>query len=176
MRVASVSRFLLALAVAVVVHAGGIEVWPAFSRAVDVFLVLALFGALGGNLLAGLFGGMVAGLVMDALTGPRLYGLHGLANTVVGYGTAWASQRLVIQRASGVMLIFALAAAVQQALLLGLLIALLPSPEVPTSPWLLAKVGSTSLLGWAFFLGRGELRRRSERWRRSRTGKLRFGG
>ena len=43
----------------------------------------------------------------------------GIADTIVGYATAAAGQRLVIQRASSSLLVFCVAAAAQQALVLG---------------------------------------------------------
>ncbi len=93
----------------------------------------------------------------------------------MGFGTAAAGQRLVIQRASSSLLVFSLAAAAQQAVVLTLALVLLPTPGAPDVRWIGVKVASTGLLGLTFYLGRGRLLRRMEGWRRARTAKIRFG-
>jgi rod shape-determining protein MreD len=165
-------RFIGALLAAVLVHVAGVHLWPDFTRAVDVFLVLTVFIAMGGNLLAGLGCGLLAGLVLDALSGGP-YGLYGFADTLVGYWTAFASQRLVIQRWSGVLLLFALAAVAQQAILIGLGAFLLTGPLPTEVAWPLIKTGTTAVLGLALFTGRRRLQGRIETWRRNRSSKLR---
>lgn len=165
-------RFAAVLLATVLAQLAGVRLIEDFPRAVDLLLVLVVFNGLRGDLAAGLFGGLAAGLVSDALTG-GLYGLHGFADTIVGYGTAYAAQRLVIQRPSSVMLMFALAAVSQQAVLTGLVLLLQPEAQLPVLPWVLIKVGTVGLLGWVLFsIGRWS-RRRFLSWRRSRTARLR---
>ena len=105
-------RFLIALGAIVGLHFVGAQISPDLPRLLDLFLVLVVFYGLGGDLFVGLGVGLLVGLVTDAVTG-GLYGLHGFADTIVGYGTAYAAQRLVIRRPPGVFLMFALAAAAQ---------------------------------------------------------------
>ena len=167
-------RFGIALVVAALLQFAGLQVFPWFTLAVDFFLVIAVFNAMDGVVVAGMLGGCVAGLVTDALTGGP-FGLFGFANTVIGYGTATAALRLVIQRASSSLLVFCLAAAAQQAIILALSLLLLPSPEAPDLRWIAVKVVTTGVLGLGLYLGRGRFRRRVEDWRRTKTARIRFG-
>lgn len=167
-------RFAIALVVATVIHVAGLRLFPQFGLAVDLFLVLVVFNAMDGNTLAGLLGGMVAGLVTDSLTG-GFFGLFGIADTVVGYGTAAAAQRLVIQRAASTLLIFSMAAAAQQLILLGLSVLLLPSPEIPEYPWVVVRALTTGALGVGLYVANNRLRSRVEVWRRGRKSKIRMG-
>ncbi len=101
---------------------------PSFARLLDVFLVVVVLHGLGGNSLAALFAGMLVGLVHDTLTN-NPFGLFGFADTIVGYGTARLAQRLVIQRATGRARPWSsFAAALQQAIVVGLALMLLPDP------------------------------------------------
>jgi len=167
-------RFVLALLVVTVLHFVGMQLFPWFFLAADLFLVVLVFNAMDGDTLAGMLGGAAAGLLTDALTGGP-FGLFGIADTIVGYSTAVAGQRLVIQRASSSLLVFFLAAAAQQALVLGVSVLIIPSPEVPDFRWILIKVASTGVLGLMLYQARSRLLVRMDSWRRGRTSKVRFG-
>ncbi len=167
-------RFTLAMMVAALLQFAGMQLFPWFTLAVDFFLLFTIFNALDGATMAGMVGGCVAGLLTDAITGGP-FGLFGFANTVVGFSTATAAQRLVIQRAASSLLVFSLAAAAQQAVVLALALLLLPSPGAPDFRWITVKVASTGLLGLGLYLGRGRFMSRMEVWRRTRTSKIRFG-
>jgi len=93
----------------------------------------------------------------------------------VGYSTAAAAQRVVIQRSTSSLLVFCLAAAAQQALVLGVAILILPTPEAPDLRWVLIKVGTSGILGLFLFQARTRLMVRMDSWRRTRTSKVRFG-
>ena len=166
-------RFALSLVIVVLLHAIGVRVLPGFSQAVDLFLVLVLFNAVNASLGAGLLGGLAAGMVADALTG-SLYGLHGAADTLIGYGAALASQRLVIQRPATVMLLFAVAAVAQQALLFGLRMLLLADPSLPDPAWLVARVLTVGILGLVGYAGQRQFASGVEKWRRTRRSRLRW--
>ena len=166
-------RFAAALLVATLVHLLGVGLWSGFGLVFDLFLVLAIFNALDGDTFAGLVGGLVAGLIGDAVTG-GLYGLHGLADTIVGYGTAFATQRLVVQRPPSVFLVFSLAAALQQLVLATVTLLLLPDPELTAYPWVIAKVASTAVLGVLLFIARREMQARVALWKRTRTARVRL--
>ena len=168
-------RLAMALAVATLLHVVGVSLFPQFSLAVDLFLVIAVFNAMDGNSAAGMFGGTAAGLVTDGLTG-GYFGLFGIANTVVGYGTAITAQRLVIQRPASSLLVFAVAAAAQQLILLGISLLFLPGADLPQYSWILVKVGTTGVLGGVFYLANRRMRSRVEMWRRTRKTRIRFEG
>ena len=168
-------RFAMALAVATLLQVAGISLFPQFSLAADFFLVIVVFNAMDGNSAAGMFGGTVAGLVTDGLTG-GYFGLFGIANTVVGYGTAVTAQRLVIQRPASSLLVFAVAAAAQQLILLGLSLLFLADADLPQYSWILVKVGTTGLLGGVLYLANRRMRSRVEMWRRTRKTRIRFEG
>jgi rod shape-determining protein MreD len=147
-------RFAVALALAALLHAAGVRLHPSFAQAVDLFLVLVVLHALDGDSRAGLLGGLAAGTVHDALAG-GLFGLFGFADTIVGYGVARLSQRLVIERPSGVLPVAAVAAVVQQAVAVGLAVVLLPDPRLPDPGWLAVRAATSGVLGTALFaLGR----------------------
>jgi rod shape-determining protein MreD len=167
-------KFAAALLVVTAAHLLGVGLWDGFGLVFDLFLVLAIFNALDGDTFAGMAGGLIAGLVADAATG-GLYGLHGLADTIVGYGTAFATQRLVVQRPPSVFLVFTLAAALQQLMLASVTLLMLPHPELTAYPWVVAKVIATGVLGVLAFVARRQLRARFSMWQRSRTVRVRMG-
>ena len=169
-----VLRFAGALLAVTLLHLAGIGLWSGFGLVFDLFLVLAIFNALDGDTFAGLAGGLVAGLVADAVSG-GLYGLHGLADTIVGYGTAFATQRLVVQRPPSVFLVFSLAAALQQLMLASVTLLMLPGAELASYPWVVAKVVGTGMLGALTFIARNQLQARYALWRRTRTVRVRMG-
>ena len=165
-------EFVAGLVFASVVHLAGVRWLDGFSSSVDLFLLVALFVALGGRLLPSLFGGLVAGWVADAVTG-GLFGLYGFANTLVGYGTAAAAQRLVIQRPTGVFLLFSLAAAVQQLVLVALSMLLLPETSVPGITQLLVKLAVAGTVGALGFVVSRRTGRWYGKWQRSKRSRLR---
>lgn len=165
-------RFAIALGVVVILHVVIVRLFGRASSLVDLFLVLALFNAIGGNLVAGLFGGLAAGLAADTLTG-GLYGLHGFADTIAGYGTALASRRLVIQKAGNIFIAFSLAAAVQQAIIVGLRLVLLPEAAMPTTAGILGRIIVVGALGFLGFWARERFTKGAAKWRRNRRARLR---
>ena len=67
---------------------------------------------------------------------------------------------------------FALAAAAQQAILVGLVVMLLADPALPDLTWTAIKVVGTGVIGMLFILFRGVSIRRFEAWKRTRTSRL----
>ncbi len=161
-----------AVLAAVLIHAAGAQAWGDFPRAFDLLLLCLIFNALDGDYLAAMLGGLAIGLVSDALSG-GLYGLHGFADTMMGYGTAFAARRLVIRRTTSMFLLFSLVAACQQAVLIGLATLLVPDPGFPSLPWALVKVATTGLLGVSLDTGAKHLRLRWATWQRGRASRLR---
>ncbi len=166
-------KLFAAIALAALVHFVGMQFWPGFARIVDVFLVVVVLHGLGGSSLSALLVGLVVGLLQDTLTsGP--FGLFGFADTIVGYVTARLAQRLVIQRPTGVLAVVSFASALQQAIVVGLVLVLLPSPELPSPVWVAVRAGTCGLLGLAIYVALGNWRRSSEARRRGRMNRLRM--
>ena len=167
-------KLLAGLAAAVLVHLLGVRLIPSFALAVDVFLVVVALFALESSSLAALFAGMLVGLLHDSLTGGP-FGLFGFADTIVGYGTARLAQRLVIQRPTGVLALVSFATVVQQAIVIGLELLLLPAPELPHPLWVAVRAGICGVLGMAVYIASIHWRRTSEVRRRGRMSRLRLG-
>src|SRR5215217_4430773 len=167
----SALKLLAGLAAAVLLHLGLMQLWPELARPLDVFLVVVVLYGLGGNSLASLFAGMAVGLVHDTLTN-NPFGLFGFADTIVGYSAARLAQRLVIQRATGVLAVVSFAAVLQQALVTGLAFLLLPAPELPNPIWAAVRAGACGLLGMAVYIATSRWRRSSEARRRGRMSRL----
>jgi rod shape-determining protein MreD len=167
-------RFALVLALAALLHFLAARLDLPGASAVNLFLVILVREALQGNTLWGLFAGVVVGAVEDTFSG-RLYGLHGCADTLVGYGTALIAQRVVIERTGGVMLTYLGAAVAQQILLLVLVLLILPRGGAPEIPWILARAGVVAVLGGVVHVLTRQWRKRYEGWRHHRGSRLRFG-
>lgn len=144
-----VVKLALALAAAALVHFAGVRLWPAFPLAVDPFLVVAVAAGRSGRPVPAMFAGMAAGWATDALAG-GMFGLHGLADTVVGFGTARAAQQLVVQRRTSLAAVFAAAAAAQTAILALLSLVFPGGYGLPSPFWLIVKVATTAALGLAW--------------------------
>jgi rod shape-determining protein MreD len=166
-------RLALGFAAALLFHFVGSRLFPDFPRVMDVFLVVVALHALSGNSLSGLLFGLVAGLFHDTLSG-RLYGLHGFADTIIGYGTARLAQRLVLQRATGVFLVVGLASVVQQAVIVGLTFLLLTDQDLPRPLWAAAKAVACGLLGMLVYAAAGRVSSTVENRRRNRMSRLRL--
>jgi rod shape-determining protein MreD len=167
-------KLLAAIVLAALVHFVGMSFSPLFGQTVDVFLVLVALHGLRGNSLSGLLVGLLVGLLQDSLTsGP--FGLFGFADTIIGYVTARLAQRLVIQRATGVLAVVSFASVLQQAILVGLAVLLLPTPELPNPLWAAVRAGACGLLGMAVYVVSDRWRRTADSRRRGRMNKLRMG-
>jgi rod shape-determining protein MreD len=142
----AVLRFFAGLVVAALAHYAGTRFWPAFPRAVDLFVLLTILQARRGHAVGGMLAGCAAGAVADALAGGP-WGLHGFADTVVGFGIARAAQQLVVQRTTSLAAIFAAGAAAQQAILAGLSLVFRPGAELAEPEWLGVRVATTAALG-----------------------------
>lgn len=168
-----VVRFAVGLAVALVLHLAGTRLLPALPRLVDFFLVFLVAQGMSTGPVLGMVGGLAAGLVADGLSGGP-FGLFGLAGTVVGYGSAFVAQRLVIQRATSALALFVAAAVIQQAILLAVVALLLPQPRGPDWLGVVSKAASTGVLGMLFFGAQRLTRRRYESWQQGRPSRLRL--
>ena len=170
----SALRLLAGLAAAALFHLGMMQIWPELARVTDVFLVVVVLYGLGGNSLAALFAGLLVGMVHDTLTN-NPFGLFGFAATIVGYSTARLAQRLVIQRATGVLAVVSFAAALQEAIVVGLMVMLLPDPQLPTPVEVAVRAGLCGVLGMILYIAGKRWRHDSEARRRNRMSRLRLG-
>jgi rod shape-determining protein MreD len=167
-------RFFAGLIAAVLLHLVLVQLWPDLARVVDVFLVVVVLNGLGGNSLAGLFAGLLVGLVHDSLTN-NPFGLFGFADTIVGYSTARLAQRLVIQRPTGVLAVVSFAAALQEAIVVALMVMLLPDPELPTPVAVAVRAGLCGVLGMFLYIAGNRWRLGADARRRNRMSRLRLG-
>jgi rod shape-determining protein MreD len=167
-------KLVAVIALAALVHFLGVQLWPGFTGAVDVFLVVVALHGLRGNSLSGLLVGLLVGLLQDTFT-DKPFGLFGFADTIIGYVTARLAQRLVIQRPTGVLALVSFASALQQAIAVGLAFLLLPAPEFPSPVWGVIRAGACGVLGMAVYIVAGRWRSSSETRRRGRMSRLRLG-
>ncbi|MCP4664323.1 MAG: rod shape-determining protein MreD [bacterium] len=164
-------RFAVGLVIATVVEVLGLHFFAPFGLVVDPFLILVVYTSLDSAPAWSIVGGSVAGLSQDALTG-GLYGLHGFADTLVGWVSARLKQHMVIQRPGQVGLLFALAAGLQQALLAVLQFLMVPGSELPGPGATAAKIAVTGVLGAGLFVAAGRFGSWLREWRRRRRSRL----
>jgi rod shape-determining protein MreD len=161
-------RVFAGLVAAAILHFVGVELFEAFPRAVDLFLLVAVLEARRGQPAVGMLAGLAAGLLTDGITGGP-YGLFGFADTAVAYGVAAAARQLVVQRTTSLAALFAAAAAAQQALVAGLALVFRPGAELAAPEWLLVRVATTAVAGLVWIrvaelvLGRFASRRASRK-------------
>lgn len=166
-------RIGIALLGVVVLHVLGTRLTPAFPVGVDLFAVLVITVALDGSPLEAMLVGMLAGLTADALSGSP-FGLHGFADTLLGYTTASAVLRLGKIKAGWLLLIYALAAAWQQGVLMLLALLLAGSVARPPLIEVVFKVVTTAAAGYAFLHLRLRFYRIVGRIEEQRAARLRF--
>jgi rod shape-determining protein MreD len=163
----ALARFFAGLAAAALVHFVGTRALPWFPLAADLFLVVTLLVARGGRPVPAMFAGLLCGWTADALAGGP-FGIHGLADTIVGFGSALAAQQLVVQRKTSLLSVFAAGAAAQSAILAVLAIVFLPGVDLPALAWLPVRVSTTALAGLAWTSLAAAIARRWSRRRRKR--------
>ncbi len=168
-------RFIAGLGLATVLHFAGAQLFPNFSQAVDLFLLVVALEARHGSPVAGMFAGLAVGLLADGLSGGP-YGLYGFADTAVGFGIALAAQQLVVQRTTGLAGVFAAGASAQQAILAALARLFRDQAELPDPLWLLVKVGTTALLGLAWTASANAVTRRLRFRRAHRATRIQLPG
>lgn len=167
------ARFLGALLLGYLLHLLGVTVAARFSMAFAPLLVVLVWFAMRVSPLAAQLLGAVTGLVEDALTG-GLFGLHAFADTLVAYGVALASQRVVVGQQAVRVLLFAGAALLQQLVVMGLLTAMVDEPPLPAAGFVLLKVLTTAVLGAVLISLESRARSQFSAWQRRRSRQLRF--
>jgi rod shape-determining protein MreD len=167
-------RFGVALLVVTLVHFVGARLDQRFALVFDLFLVLLVTQALPGPPAYALAIGILVGVVEDTFNG-RLFGLYACADTIVAYTCALVGQRIVVQRASGILAAYFSAALAQQVVLIVLVLAVLPDVGRVDGLWVVLKAGTVAVLGTAAHLATTSWRRRLAGWRRGRNARLQFG-
>lgn len=165
--------YFLALLAALLFHVAAARLVPALPRALDVFLVVTILNGLSGNSLGGLLGGLLCGLTLDTFSGAA-YGLHGFANTLVGYVTAKVAQRLVTRGVGGLLVVLLGAAALQQAILILFAAFVLSDGNLPDPLWVGLRVLVSALTGLALYKLSLRSRVRLEEARRNRRSRIRL--
>lgn len=165
--------FFAALAAAVLLHLLATRLFPGFPRILDLFFLLTALNGLRGNSLGGLLGGMACGLTHDVFSGAP-YGLHGFADTLVGYATARIAQRVATRRPAGLLLIVLSAAILQQGVLLLLGMGLMSELNPPEPLWLGLRALLSSLATLAMEVMSRRLQVRITEARRNRRSRLRM--
>ena len=143
-------RFLAGLALAALATAAGTRLLPGFPSACDLFLVATVAAARHGRLERALVAGSLAGWAADALAGTP-FGLFGFTDAAIGYLTALAARRLVVERPGSLVGLFAAAGFAQGIVLV--LLGLFVVPEVVELPGPVAivlRTATTALLGPAW--------------------------
>ncbi len=116
--------------------------------------MLIVFNAKDGRIVAAVIGGSLAGLAEDTVSN-GLFGLYGMAGTVVGYAAARAAQLLSQERRRFVAILFSLSAVLQQIVIQLLFVSLAIERPLPALSVLairvvvIAAVGTALNAGWA---------------------------
>lgn len=165
-------RFVVGLALAVLLHAAGTVVAPGFPAYCDLFLITTVVAARHGRIERALVAGSIAGWAADALAGAP-FGLFGFTNAAVGLMTAIAARRLVVERAISLLGLFAAASAVQGALLVLLSLIVAPGVDLPGPVALIVRVAVAAVAGPLWIVVVAALGARWRRWRQ-RAGGLGF--
>ena len=170
----TVARLLLGVLLATGLYAALLAAVPSVGQAIDPFLVVVVWFALARPPLGAMTAGMLVGLCHDVFSG-RPFGLHGFADTVVGYLVARFAEQFLVRQPRALALVFGLSVAVQQALIAALQLLLVPFAEVAGPAHVAARVGASTLLGLLWVRAEELLRGRVASWRRSRASRLRLG-
>ena len=168
-----VLRIAIALLVALGLHLVGTWIWPGFPLILDPFLVVIVYFGLRLGLVPAQLLGLTGGLILDGISGAP-WGLHGFAGTLIGFGVSLAARRVVVGQRGVRILLFAVASAVQLAVLAGLLLLVSSRPQLPPVGWSLLRVLLTAAAGALALAVEERLDLQWRRWQRQRSGRLRF--
>jgi rod shape-determining protein MreD len=89
-------QFIVGLVLALMLHSLLHNFFPNALAFVDVYLILVVYYAMGGNLVGSIVAGVTAGLVQDAFSG-SIFGLHAFSLTLAGYLVALVSSKIVLR-------------------------------------------------------------------------------
>jgi rod shape-determining protein MreD len=168
-----VVRVVLALGAALLLHFVGTWLWAGFPMSFDPFLVVIVYFALRLGPVSAQLLGLAGGLLLDGVSG-TVWGLHGFAGTLIGFGVSVSAQRVVVGQRGVRVLLFAAASAAQQLILASLILLVTSRPHLPPLGWSAGRVAATALAGWVVLTAEERLQRQWRTWQRQRSGRLRF--
>lgn len=169
-----VLRLGAGLVVALLVHLLVVALFPDLSGIVDPFLLLIVWSAMDGSVLAATVLGCVAGLTEDAVSnGP--FGLYGVAGTAVGYIAARSSMLVSLERPRFLAVLFSLAAILQQIVVLLLMVLLVTDGELPSMGALSLRIVFAGFMGAVMVTVLSHFGQRIRVWRRQRQPPIRMG-
>lgn len=169
----TVLRWAVGFLVAVAVYLVGVEVWPRFPVFFDPLLVVVVLFAFRHGPISSQLVGLVSGFLLDGLSG-ALWGLHGFAGTLVGFTVAVLAGRIVMGRQRVRILLFAVASALQQAVLVIMILLVVPRPDLPPLAPGLARIGITAGVGALLLAAGRRFGARWKRWKEKRMRRLRL--
>lgn len=91
-------QFSIGLLLALTIHSLLHNFFPNALAFVDVYVILVIYYAMGGNLVGTIIAGVAAGFVQDAFSG-AIFGLHAFSLTLCGYVVATVASRLAMRGA-----------------------------------------------------------------------------
>lgn len=89
-------QFFIGLIVALTIHSLLHNFFPNALAFVDVYVILVIYYAMGGNLVGTIIAGVAAGFVQDAFSG-SMFGLHAFSLTLSGYIVATVASKVVLR-------------------------------------------------------------------------------
>ncbi len=167
------ARFLGGLLLVFALQVFAERVAPRAGTVVDLFVVVMVLNALDGNLVAGMLGGLAAGVAADSLGG-AVYGLHGFAGTATGFLAAVVARQLVVQQLAIIGLLFAVAAVLDEVLVAILLRFLIADPPAPDLVLLGLRGASSAAIGVASLRIFDTFQGRFTHWRKTRRRRVKM--
>ncbi|MDX1583172.1 MAG: rod shape-determining protein MreD [Thermoanaerobaculia bacterium] len=91
-------RFFIGLLLALTIHSLLHNFFPNALAFIDVYIILVVYYAMGGNLNGTIIAAVIAGFVQDAFSG-SIFGLHAFSLTLSGYLVAVVATKIVLRGA-----------------------------------------------------------------------------
>ena len=167
-------KFAVGLVLALLSHFLLVALVPDAAEVVDPLLLLIVLQALNGRVLGALLAGCVAGLAQDAFSN-GLFGIYGIAGTVVGWVVARCVLLLTLESRRFVALVFSLSVVVQQVVVLLLLVLLAANRELPSAGALALRIVLAGVLGFLLVSAIGRAESWSQRRRLNRHPRVKWG-
>ncbi len=139
-------QFFIGLLLALTVHSLLQNFFPNALAFVDVYVILVIYYAMGGNLVGAIIAGVAAGFVQDAFSG-SVFGLHAFSLTLCGYLVATVASRIVLRGSLAFGAALAGAVLVNELVIYLLVNILQPQRIELAGQQLILKVVISSLLG-----------------------------
>ena len=165
-------KVVTAFIVAILVHLMGARLIPHFSDVIKPMVILVVWFALSNRVITSMVGGMVVGWTVDAVT-PVLFGIHGLAFTLMGYFVASFRRRFLLMQYRNILLLLLISVALQELVVVILRFLLLENPPIPSVGWIAGEIVATSAVGLFVLYGENRLGHTLSKMKRRRESRLR---